>query len=362
MGPSIGMTLGVATGNLPGSGMQRSRAAAHRHSVCHSLAHFRARGDSSPKPSRIPGQLQYPSSADGMASNEDVQDLGVLHKARLVKGGQANKEGDDQSVTIISAAVEDYMLQEKAALDGMAPYIARLQPGALLVEVGSRCGEFAAMVAERFPEHQVQPTEGTGQTAPGLFLLLQERVVAHNRVRQERSLDCTGGRLMAPRYVDAGCLDSWKTDLGRTNVGCIFAANVLHYLPDETMKVLLLGCRQVLRPGGFVLLSGPFFNEGEVTESNLKSHGALQDFAEHSTEDFVREPLRLGLHDLQRLREHAEATGLEFVEQRNVGLDWHLLVLRQPFRSQGAPTLGRRGPKHVHRGTYSALKKRTFGT
>lgn len=61
------------------------------------------------------------------------------------------------------------------------------------------------------------------------------------------------------------------------SVDLMYCANMTHIAPIEATQGLLSGASSLLRPGGALVLYGPFMVDGEpTTESNAKFHAKLQ--------------------------------------------------------------------------------------
>ncbi|CAE7353717.1 URH2 [Symbiodinium sp. KB8] len=242
----------------------------------------------------------------------EIQHLGVPHSARLhpvLQVTGVNEE--DQISTCLKVAAEAECSRVKMAFQHMCPYFAALKPGSLVLEVGSRSGDVTVMFAERFPEllrwlldfgHfgydvtpgtidvpeselYIQPTEGTGDTSPGLFMLLQvgtphngEERPATTKEDQEASENVPRSRVLPPKFLDGG-KKGWRTKLGQ-EIHCIFCVNVLHYVSPSGLENFMQGCSDHLPVGGMLLVSGPFFNNGEAAETLLVYDAALRAFAD----------------------------------------------------------------------------------
>ncbi|OLP78112.1 Inosine-uridine preferring nucleoside hydrolase [Symbiodinium microadriaticum] len=243
------------------------------------------------------------SSSKGKSNSKsrgagEIQHLGVPHSARLhpvLQVTGVNEE--DQISTCLKVAAEAECSRVKMAFQHMCPYFAALKPGSLVLEVGSRSGDVTVMFAERFPEllrwlldfgHfgydvtpgtidvpeselYIQPTEGTGDTSPGLFMLLQERLTMVRKDLQPRKRTKRPPRTcleaeffrgvlerprlagvelfdFAPKFLDGG-KKGWRTKLGQ-EIHCIFCVNVLHYVSPSGLENFMQGCSDHLPVGG----------------------------------------------------------------------------------------------------------------
>ena len=125
-----------------------------------------------------------------------------------------------------------------------------LDAAAQVLEIASGTGQHAAHFAHARPLWQWQPTELQGQALAAI------------------SARCNGlANVRAPVQLDV-MQHPWP--LGGQTFDAVFCANVLHIAPWATCAALLHGANEHLRPGGLLLLYGPFLVEGVVTAaSNL---------------------------------------------------------------------------------------------
>jgi SAM-dependent methyltransferase len=122
-----------------------------------------------------------------------------------------------------------------------------LPPGAQVLEIGSGSGQHASFFCEQIA---------------GLTWQASER---------EEHLTDLQGQLAAlnPRLPAAIALD--VTDAGqwpRQSFDAVFTANTTHIMPATAVPLLLAGTARVLRPGGLLLLYGPFHDGGVHTAAS----------------------------------------------------------------------------------------------
>jgi len=313
---------------------------------------------------------------------EVEQHLGIHHSGRLFsvqtdetfglaeeeKRGRGELSEYDMQVHM---AAEDMQNRLEAACQAMQPYLARLKSGQLIVEVGSRCGDVALMLSQKFQDLVILPTEGTGNTSPALFLLLQERLAAndvdidaHNSRSKPRatlaastfkraSTPARLGRILPPRFLDGGNLQSWKQKLASQDVNCICTVNVLQYLSADSLAHFLQGSRDTLVHGGTLLIAGPFIDGGEASDNLLVYDGTLQNFANSPARrlEDTRGEMKWGCHDTKLILALAAQVGLEFVAQREIrgvgGMMWLLIVLRKRLRNLGPSSRKTRRMSHL---------------
>lgn len=321
-------------------------------------------------------------------SKEDVQDLGIRHSTKLHTVEQSINEisrsgmqkrlsravNGDVDVRIQIAA-EDDRARLEAACKAMAPYLARLKSGSLIMELGSRFGDLTLMISSRFPELYVQSTEGTGEACPAMFLLLQQRLggpegpegnlpdgfhyassrrsLASGRPTTGEKTPQPSGRVLAPRFIDGARPESWRQKLSNQDIHCIFAVNTIHYLAPARLRELMQGCWGATRVGGLLMFCGPFIHQGEARESVIVYDGQIKEFAAEQNGKAGRErDLSWSCHDTMLIESLGKKIGFELISVDEVPFtDWLLVVLRRlklavPDYLQGkvGPTVNNRKP------------------
>jgi len=122
-----------------------------------------------------------------------------------------------------------------------------LQPGQQVLEVGSGTGQHAVFFGRRFPEVGWQPTD-TGDYLSGLG----------RRLEQEAP-----GNVAGPLPLDVRD-EPWPVG----QVDAVFSANTLHYMGLDCVQAFFCGVANVLRPGGMLLVYGPFNYAGSYTSDS----------------------------------------------------------------------------------------------
>jgi hypothetical protein len=112
-----------------------------------------------------------------------------------------------------------------------------------LLEVGSGTGQHAVHMCLHLPGLQWQPTE-----LPGALAGLRARIE-----RQESAGLAPGARIEPPLALDVN-----QPDWPPGPWDAVFSANTAHIMPAEAVPSLLTGSASGLRPGGLLLLYGPF--------------------------------------------------------------------------------------------------------
>jgi len=89
------------------------------------------------------------------------------------------------------------------------------------------------------------------------------------------------------------------------SVDVVYCANMIHIAPWECGRALIEGSANILRPGGLLVLYGPYRIDGEHTsESNVSFDKSLR----------ARDPA-WGVRDLRAVDELAVEQGFEFVDR-----------------------------------------------
>lgn len=151
-----------------------------------------------------------------------------------------------------------------------------------VLEVGSGTGQHVVYFARSLPAIHWQPAD-TAQYLPGLQARLQTE--APNNVASAVELDVR----MTPWPV--GQYDG------------VFSANTLHYMGTDCVEAFFRGVGAVLRPGGVLIVYGPFRYDDQFTsDSNARF------------DEFLREsdPVR-GIRDFEWVNKLAAAQQLTLV-------------------------------------------------
>lgn len=151
-----------------------------------------------------------------------------------------------------------------------------------VLEVGSGTGQHVVYFARSLPAIHWQPAD-TAQYLPGLQARLQSE--APNNVASAVELDVR----MTPWPV--GQYDG------------VFSANTLHYMGTDCVEAFFRGVGAVLRPGGVLVVYGPFRYDDQFTsDSNAR-------FDEYLRES---DPVR-GIRDFEWVNKLAAAQQLTLV-------------------------------------------------
>lgn len=89
-----------------------------------------------------------------------------------------------------------------------------------------------------------------------------------------QALDTTG-RLYGPFTLDASS-DDWQLAETAGDWDAIFSANMVHIAPWSAATGLIRGARRLLKPGGQLILYGPFARSGVIAPSNAAFDESLK--------------------------------------------------------------------------------------
>lgn len=154
-----------------------------------------------------------------------------------------------------------------------------------ILEVGSGSGEHGAYFAPRLPHVSWQPSDPDPDCCASI---------------DSWRADAAGGTLLPALALDAGSADWPVKDLD-----VIFSANVIHISPWSVSEGLFAGAGRVLKPGGKLILYGPFFSsEIPTAPSNEAFDESLR----------ARNPA-WGIRDIADLHALARSNGLVAAEQ-----------------------------------------------
>lgn len=175
-----------------------------------------------------------------------------------------------------------------------------------LLEISSGSGQHAAYFAEKLPALRYLPSDVDPENLASI------RAWVH---------DAGLSNLAEPLELDV-TRDSW----GVGQIDALFNANMIHIAPWECAIGLISGAGRHLRPGGVLVLYGPFRIAGEHTApSNAAFDESLR----------ARDP-RWGVRDMEAVIELAEQAGLSFVERVAMPANNQTLVFTRGLDAAGA--------------------------
>jgi SAM-dependent methyltransferase len=177
-----------------------------------------------------------------------------------------------------------------AAERNAAPILALLQAwlprSARVLELASGTGQHARHFAEAQPGWDWQPSEARPEALP----VVAARCTGVPNVRAGIPLD-----VLAPTWpVDAAMFDA------------VFVANLLHIAPWATTPAVMQGAARCLKPGGCLVVYGPFIVDGETLAPSNAAFDA----------DLKARDARWGLRRLHEVEAAAREAGLVLAERQ----------------------------------------------
>ncbi|MEX0588324.1 MAG: DUF938 domain-containing protein, partial [Cyanobium sp.] len=175
--------------------------------------------------------------------------------------------------------------------------------GAQVLEIGSGSGQHAAFFCQRIA---------------GLTWQASERQI--NLADLQAQLEALNPGLPPAIALDVTDAGQWP----RPSFDAVFTANTSHIMPATAVPLLLAGAARVLRPGGLLLLYGPFHDGGVHTAASNAA------FDQHLRS---LDPA-MGVRDALVLVEQAQGLGLVALADVAMPASNRILVLQrlQPIR------------------------------
>lgn len=119
-----------------------------------------------------------------------------------------------------------------------------LAAGGTALEVASGTGQHVVYFAAALPGWTWQPTDFDAGMLP----------VIANRIAQAGLAN-----VLPPRHLDV-LAPQW--DMPTQGLDAVFCANMIHIAPWATCPALMAGAARHLKPGGMLVLYGPYFESG----------------------------------------------------------------------------------------------------
>lgn len=179
-----------------------------------------------------------------------------------------------------------------------------LPAGARVLEIGAGSGQHATFFCQRIAALHWQSSE-----RPEALADLAEALAAVDRTEL-----APASLLPAPIALDVAHALSWPGGEWEA----VFTANTCHIMPESALPHLLAGSRRVLRPGGLLLLYGPFHDNGAPTAASNAAFDAHLRSIDPS----------MGVRDAVVLQEQARGLGLEPLADVAMPANNRLLILR----------------------------------
>jgi SAM-dependent methyltransferase len=174
-----------------------------------------------------------------------------------------------------------------------------LPPSGLVLEIASGTGEHAVHFAQRFPELEWQPSD---IHAEALSSIAAWRESTH-----------------LPNIRDPLALDASATDWPIGSADAILSINMVHISPWASALGLIDGAKRILRPGGPLILYGPWLSDDVPTAASNLAFDA----------DLKRRNPAWGLRSVDTFAEAAEQRGLQVEETRLMPANNLMLLLRR---------------------------------
>lgn len=180
-------------------------------------------------------------------------------------------------------------------LDVIKPY---LQHSKEVLEIGSGTGQHAAYFAGAMP-HLIWHTTDLRENHPSILAWIESSELPN--LRKPRTLN-VGQSIWPVNQIDA-----------------IFTANTCHIMSWERVRDMFEGANRVLKPGGHLLIYGPFNVNGEYTsESNKEFDASLKQ----------RDP-ESGIRDYDDMNRVARHNGFSLIQRHEMPANNMLLAYQK---------------------------------
>ena len=158
-----------------------------------------------------------------------------------------------------------------------------LTPCAFVLEIASGSGEHAAQFAAALPDCIFQPSDPDPERRASIDAWAAESRLAN----------------MLPALALDAVTDDWPVPLPAAGVDAVVCLNMIHIAPWAAAEGLVQHAARVLRPGGSLLLYGPFQRNGAHT---APSNAAFDRDLRERNPDW-------GIRDLEAVAELAAGAG-----------------------------------------------------
>lgn len=180
-------------------------------------------------------------------------------------------------------------------LDVIKPYLDHSKE---VLEIGSGTGQHAVWFAGAMP-HLIWHTSDLRENHPSIIAWIESSELPN--LRKPRSLN-VGQGVWPVNQVDA-----------------IFTANTCHIMSWERVRDMFEGANRVLKPGGHLLIYGPFNVNGEYTsESNKEFDASLKQ----------RDP-ESGIRDYDDMNRVARHNGFSLIKRHDMPANNMLLAYQK---------------------------------
>ena len=196
-----------------------------------------------------------------------------------------------------------------------------LRPPLTVLEIGSGSGQHGRFFCSQLAGLHWQTSERAELLAELRSTLPAERTSELTALGPAALAD--GAALPPPLELDVTRPDTWP----RGPFDAVFSANTCHIVPESALPGLLACSLQALRPGGLLLLYGPFHDRGVHTAaSNAAFDAQLRSL----------DPA-MGVRDAVALQEQARGLGLLPLADVAMPANNRMLILRAEACSGDRP-------------------------
>lgn len=187
----------------------------------------------------------------------------------------------------------------------LAALRALLPKDAYVLEIASGTGQHAVYFAAGLPGVTWQPSDPDPENRASIAAWAAAEKAEH---------------VAPPLPITADVPASWKT-AGDPDYDAVFCANMIHIAPWSATLGVLAGSAALLKPGGHVILYGPFKIDGAHTsDSNVEFDASLK----------ARDPA-WGVRDLRDVSREADKAGLRFERRLQMPANNLLVVFSKPL-------------------------------
>ncbi|KAF9962200.1 hypothetical protein BGZ72_009276 [Mortierella alpina] len=154
-------------------------------------------------------------------------------------------------------------------LEQLRPYLDKAH-----LEVGSGSGQHVYHFSSAYPKVVFQPTEYDTSLLASISAYSEELIQEHHRINTPLELDATKPEHWQ-RIMDVGRQEQHDAMKGCYDL--VLVTNVFHISPWIVGESIVRGAGRMLKPGGTLILYGPFKKDGRFnTESNREFDQTLR--------------------------------------------------------------------------------------